>query len=131
MNFLLRIFFSGIGLWVASESVQGIHRGSFVHLLGVAALLAVTNLTLGKLLKILSFIPIFLSLGCLSLIINGFVFYLVGAWAKEFGLTFTVDDLWSGCLGALVTSLVSSLLGFIFIRSKPTQRPEAEILPPE
>ena len=51
------------------------------------------------------------------------VFWLAGALSSRLGLTFTVSGFWAGFFGALVTSVVASVLGAIFI-PKDRQRPQ-------
>ncbi|BDU70269.1 hypothetical protein GETHOR_23700 [Geothrix oryzae] len=123
MTTLLRFLFSAIGLLVACSFVPGLGHGSFLDLLIVAVILAALNTTVGSLLKVIAFVPMACSLGCFSLVINGLVFWLAGALSSRLGLTFTVSGFWAGFFGALVTSLVASVLGALFI-PKDRQRPQ-------
>lgn len=123
MTTLLRFFFSAVGLLVASSVLKGIGHGSFVDLLVVAVLLGALNATVGALLKFLALVPVACSFGCFSLVINGLVFWLAGTLSARLGLSFTVDGFWPGFFGALVTSVVASVLGAIFI-PKDRHRPE-------
>ena len=118
MRTLLRFLFSALGLLVASYVVPGLHHGSFMDLLAVAVLLGVLNATLGSLLKFIAFIPVALSFGCFSLVINGLVFWLAGALSWRLGLDFRVDGFWAGFLGALITSITASVLEFLLIGRK-------------
>ena len=122
-SLLLRFLFSAIGLLVASSLLKGIGHGSFLDLLAVAVLLGALNATVGSLLKFLALVPVACSFGCFSLVINGLVFWLAGAVSARLGLGFTVDGFWPGFFGALVTSLVASVLGAIFI-PQDRRRPE-------
>ncbi|HJW73496.1 MAG TPA: phage holin family protein, partial [Geothrix sp.] len=101
----------------------GLGHGTFLDLLIVAVILAALNTTLGSLLKVIAFIPMACSLGCFSLVINGLVFWLAGALSARLGLNFTVSGFWAGFFGALVTSIVASVLGAIFI-PQDRQRPQ-------
>jgi len=112
---LLRFLFSAIGLLVASSLVSGIQRGSFLELVAVAVLLGALNATLGLLLKQVAIVPMVCSFGCLSLFINGLVFWLAGTIAARLGLGFTVHGFWAGFFGALLTSVVATLLEWILI----------------
>ncbi|MEI6592089.1 MAG: phage holin family protein [Holophagaceae bacterium] len=123
MTLLLRFFFSAIGLLVASALLKGITTGSFLDLLVVAVLLGALNTTVGSLLKALAFLPVACSFGCFSLVINGLVFWLAGTLSANLGLGFRVEGFWPGFFGALVTSVVASVLGAIFI-TKDRSRPE-------
>ena len=123
MSMLLRFVFSAIGLLVACSFVPGLGHGSFLDLLIVAILLAALNTTVGSLLKVIAFVPMACSFGCFSLVINGLVFWMAGALSSKLGLDFTVSGFWAGFFGALVSSLIASILNGIFI-PKDRQRPQ-------
>ena len=72
---------------------------------------------------IIAIVPMACSLGCFSLVINGLVFWLAGALSAKLGLNFTVSGFWAGVFGALVSSIIASILGAIFI-PKDRQRPQ-------
>lgn len=124
MTTLLRFLFSAIGLLVASSVVPGLGHGSFLDLLVVAILLGALNTTLGAFLKVIAIVPMACSFGCFSLVINGLVFWLAGSLSSKLGLDFTVSGFWAGVFGALVTSIIASVLGAIFI-PRDRQRPQA------
>jgi len=123
MTTVLRFLFSAIGLLVACAFLPGLGHGSFLDLLIVAVILAALNTTVGSLLKVIAFVPVACSFGCFSLVINGLVFWLAGALSSRLGLGFTVSGFWAGFFGALVSSVIASILGAIFI-PKDRQRPQ-------
>lgn len=123
MTTVLRFLFSAIGLLVAGAVVPGLGHGSFLDLLIVAVILAALNATVGSLLKVIAFVPMACSLGCFSLVINGLVFWLAGTLSVRLGLQFTVSGFWAGFFGALVTSVVASILGALFI-PRDRERPQ-------
>lgn len=112
---LLRFLFSAVGLLAASSLLPGIRRGSFPELLAVAVILGALNATLGVILKRVAILPLVCSFGCLSLFINGLVFWLAGAISSRLGLGFSVGGFWAGFFGALITSVVATLLEWILI----------------
>jgi putative membrane protein len=123
MTTLLRFLFSAIGLLVACAVVPGLGHGSFLDLLIVAVILAALNATVGSLLKVIALVPMACSFGCFSLVINGLVFWLAGTLSSRLGLTFTVSGFWAGFFGALVSSVIASILGALFI-PKDRRRPQ-------
>jgi putative membrane protein len=125
MRLLLRFLFSAVGLLVASHLVPGIHHGPFTDLLAVAVLLGALNATLGMLLKFVALVPMVCSFGCLSLFINGLVFWFAGRLAMALGLRFSVAGFWAGFFGALVSSVVATLLESMFLGPKKNRRDEA------
>ncbi len=125
MRTLLRFLFSALGLLLASAVVPGIRHGAFVDLLAVAVILGLLNATVGALLRFVALVPMVCSFGCFSLVINGLVFWLAGTLSSRLGLAFSVSGFWAGFFGALVTSLVASILGAIFI-PKERERPQGQ-----
>jgi putative membrane protein len=129
MSMILRFLFSAIGLLVACSFVPGLGHGSFLDLLIVAVLLAALNTTVGSFLKVMAMVPMACSFGCFSLVINGLVFWLAGALSSKLGLHFTVSGFWAGFFGALVSSVIASILNGIFIPKdrQPPQGPPPSI----
>jgi len=126
VTLLLRFLFSAIGLLVACSIVPGLGHGTFLDLLIVAVILAALNTTVGTFLKLMALVPMACSLGCFSLVINGLVFWLAGTLSGKLGLNFTVSGFWAGVFGALVSSIIASILGGIFIplvRRRPVGPP--------
>lgn len=115
MRALLRFLFSAVGLLAASYLVPGISHQRFAELLAVAVILGALNATVGALLKFVAFVPVALSFGCFSLVINGLVFWLAGALSAKLGLGFRVAGFWAGFFGALVVSLVAGLLEMVLL----------------
>jgi putative membrane protein len=123
MTTLLRFLFSAIGLLVACAFVPGLGHGTFLDLLIVAVILAALNTTVGSFLKVIALVPMACTFGCFSLVINGLVFWLAGTLSSKLGLNFTVSGFWAGVFGALVSSVIASMLGAIFI-PRDRQRPQ-------
>jgi len=123
VRLILTFLFSAIGLLVASALVPGIHHGAFLDLVVVAVLLGALNSTLGLLLKFLAVVPMVCSFGCLSLVINGLVFWFAGWLASNLGLGFRVAGFWAGFFGALVSSVVATVLEGIFLGRGGSARP--------
>jgi putative membrane protein len=115
VRLLLRFLFSAVGLLVASSLIPGIHHGAFLDLVVVAVLLGALNSTLGLTLKFLAVVPMVCSFGCMSLVINGLVFWFAGWLAGNLGLGFRVSGFWAGFFGALVSSVVATVLEAIFL----------------
>jgi len=124
VRLLFRFLFSAIGLLVASSLVPGIGHGAFLDLVVVAVLLGALNATLGMLLKFMAFVPLACSFGCLSLFINGLVFWCAGWIAGNIGLGFRVSGFWAGFFGALISSAVATFLEWIFLGRNRGPGPE-------
>ena len=124
MRTLLRFLFSAVGLLVAGTLVPGIRHGGFADLLAVAVILGALNATLGLGLRFLAFVPMVCSFGCLSLFINGLVFWFAGWVASRVGLGFHVSGFWAGFFGALVSSLVATILEGLLLGRERRRGPE-------
>lgn len=112
MRLILKLLINALALWLASELVGGIDlRGDFWGILLVALIFGLVNTFIKPVLKLLSFPVIILTLGLFTLIINTGMLALTAAITDNL----SIDNFWSALLGAVVISLVSSVLG-IFVK---------------
>ena len=116
MPFLIRLLVNAAALWVATRIVPGVsYSGGALPLLGVALVFGVVNAVISPVLKILTFPIIILTLGIFALVINGLMLMLTSGLSSALGLGFHVRGFWAAFWGALVVSLVSTILS-LFIR---------------
>lgn len=88
--------------------------GDIASLFVGAAVLALVNATLGRLLKFLTAPMNCMTLGLVSLIINALLFW----WVGSLGFGFTVGNFLAALAGSVILSLTNGLLGGIFLREK-------------
>ncbi|MEO8055452.1 MAG: phage holin family protein [Acidobacteriota bacterium] len=117
MRLLLRILINAAALWVAASVVDGIHAGGAGSILAVAVVFGVVNALVRPLLKLLSCPIIFLTLGLFTLVLNALMLMLTAWVGRQLGIDFTVDTFWAAFLGALIVSIVSTVLSW-FIPDK-------------
>jgi putative membrane protein len=118
MSFLARLVINALALWAATRIVPGVtFSGGLLPFLGVALLFGVINATIRPLLKILTFPIIILTLGIFALVINGLMLLLISVMSDALGLGFHVDGFVAAFWGALVVSIVSTLLS-LFVRER-------------
>lgn len=124
MPFLIRLLVNAAALWVATQIVPGVtFDGGVIPFLGVAFVFGIINATLRPLTKILTFPIILLTLGLFALVVNGLMLWLTASLSASLGLGFHVSGFWAAFFGALVVSIVSTLLSvFIRPRSEDTRR---------
>ena len=103
--FVLRAVFAALGLWLATEWVDGIAVDSAATLLMAGLLLGVVNATVRPLLMLLTLPLALFTLGFFLLVINAWMVGLV-AWMLD-GVT--VAGFWP----ALWTSIIISLAGML------------------
>lgn len=104
MNIILRLIINALGVMVAASVVPGIIVDSFWTALVVAIVLAVLNVTLGFLLKVLTLPLSIVTFGLFLLVINAFVFYLA-----TFVKGFYISGFWAAFFGSIIVTLVSML----------------------
>jgi putative membrane protein len=115
MSFLARLLINAAALWVATRFVPGVtFTGGWLPFLGVAFVFGVVNTIIRPVAKILTFPLIILTLGLFALVVNGFMLWLTSSLSAAFGLGFHVDGFWAAFWGALVVSIVSTILS-IFV----------------
>ena len=114
MPFLIRLLVNAAALWVATRLVSGVsYDGGWVPFFGVALVFGVVNAFIRPLAKILTFPLIILTLGIFSFVVNGLMLWLTSSLADALGLGFHVSGFWAAFFGALVVSLVSTLLSIL------------------
>ena len=121
MRFLARLLVTAAALWVATRLVSGItYTGSWLVLLGVALVFGVLNAFVRPVLKLLTLPLLLLTLGLFTLVLNAVMLWLTSALSATLGLGFHVSGFWAAFWGALVVSIVSTLLSlFISTESEP------------
>jgi len=113
MRFLLRILVNAAALWVAAQFVPGIHAGGPGSFLAVAVVFGLVNALVRPLLKLLSCPVILLTLGLFTLVINALMLMLTAWVGRQLGIEFAVDTFWAAFLGALIVSIVSTVLSWL------------------
>jgi putative membrane protein len=113
VRLLLRILINAAALWVAASLVNGIHAGGAGSILAVAVVFGFVNAFIRPLLKLLSCPIIFLTLGLFTLVLNALMLMLTAWVGTQLGIDFKVDRFWDAFLGALIVSIVSTVLSWL------------------
>jgi putative membrane protein len=118
MPFLIRLLVNAASLWVATRLVSGVtYSGEWPPFFGVALLFGFVNAFIRPIAKLLT-LPLFiLTVGIFAFILNGLMLWLTSSLSSALGLGFRVDGFWSAFLGALVVSIVSTLLTILVVES--------------
>lgn len=122
MTFVLRVLINALALWLTTLIVAGVSVVPFapggtletvLTYLLVALVFGIVNGVIGNFIRIVAFPLYILTLGLISLIVNGLLLLLV-AWISSLtGFGLTVEGFWWGVLGALVLGLISWLIGIL------------------
>ena len=99
-GFLIRMFISAMGLWIASELVPGMEITGMGTLMAAAFLLGIVNAVVRPLIVILTFPITIVTLGLFLLVINAAMLGLV-AWLLD---GFMLSGFFSAIAGSLVVS---------------------------
>ena len=122
-RFVVRVIVNAIALWLTTLIVsdgfhvvpygdQGTVETVLTYLL-VALVFGIVNGIIGNFIRIVAFPLYILTLGLISLIVNGLLLLLV-AWISSLtGFGLNVNGFWWGVLGALVLGLISWLIGIL------------------
>jgi putative membrane protein len=114
MSFLIRLLVNAAALWIATQFVTGVtYRGSVFPLIGVALVFGIVNAIIRPILKLFTFPLFILTFGLFALVLNGLMLWLTSSLSSSLGLGFHVSGFVPAFLGALVVSLVSTLLGLL------------------
>ncbi len=109
---VLRWAINAFASWVAITYVPGIDEAKtgWLPIIGLALIFGLVNALLRPLIVLLTCPLIILTLGLGTLLINTLLFWLAGVVGNEFGIGFTVDGFWPAFFGALVVSVISTVL---------------------
>jgi putative membrane protein len=114
MAFLVRWLVNAAALWVATRIVPGVsYIGGWLPFLAVALIFGIVNAFIRPVAKVLTFPIIILTLGIFALVVNGLMLWLTSAVSGALDLGFHVRGFWAAFFGALVVSIVSTLLSML------------------
>jgi len=103
---LMRILITGVSVFLAVTTVPGLEADSFASGIAVVLVLTFLNLILRPILFVLALPLIVFTLGLFLVVLNAFLLELTAYLVKGF----SVSGFWSAVGGALVISLVSTIL---------------------
>jgi len=122
MRLFVKLLINSLALWLTTLIVAGVHVVPFspggtleivLTYLLVAAIFGIVNAIVGNFIRIVAFPIYILTLGLISLIVNGLLLLLAAWLSSLFGFGLSVDSFWWGVLGALVLGLISWLIGIL------------------
>lgn len=120
-RFLIKLVVNAVALWLTTLVVAGVHvtpyapdAGAIVlTFLLVALVFGVVNSVVGSFVRVVAFPLYIVTLGLISIIVNGILLLLVAWISGLFGFGLVIDGFWWGVLGALVLGVISWLLGLL------------------
>ncbi|MBS3899950.1 MAG: phage holin family protein [Dethiobacter sp.] len=109
-GFLWRWALNAAALYFAAYILDGINIDSFVAALVAALIWGVVNTVIRPLINLITLPINIMTLGLFTLVVNGFLLWLVAEVVKGF----SIDSIWVGIVGALLLSIISSVLSILF-----------------
>jgi putative membrane protein len=128
MGILIRLAVSAFTVWLATLVISGIQVGGdtahkVLTVVAVAAIFGIINAVLRPIIKTIGCWAYVLTLGLVSVVVNGALLLLTSKIAETLDLSFRVDKFWpTAVLGALFIGIVSWLLNFFVPDGKDKKR---------
>ena len=128
MGLIVRLAVSAFALWLTTLlfkgiTVEGTAGRKVLTLVLVAALFGVINAVLRPIIKAIGCWAYLLTLGLISLVVNGALLMLTSYLADKLNLAFHVDKFWpTAVLGALVIGVISWLINLVIPDRKDRAR---------
>lgn len=120
LGYVLRLVCSAAAVWLSTLIIPGINvtAGSMLGTIGtlllVALIFGLVNTFIKPIVKFVGCGLYVLTLGLISLVVNGLLFWLVSWICGQLSIPFRVDNFWpAAVLGALIVSIVSWALGLV------------------
>ena len=119
MPFVVRWLVNAAALWVATRIVPGVsYTGEWMPFMGVALIFGVVNAFIRPVAKLLTFPLIIVTLGLFSFVVNGLMLWLTSALSGQLALGFHVSGFWAAFVGAIVVSLISTILSMLITEER-------------
>jgi putative membrane protein len=107
LRFILQAIVTALGLWLSAYVVPGVDFSSTGSLIAAAVLLGLVNAVVRPVLVFVTFPLTVVTFGLFLLVVNAATIGLVASFLGGF----TVDGLWAGVGAAVITGLVSLVVG--------------------
>ena len=127
MDFIARLVATMAGLWVTTLLVPSISvtsttaSGTMIALAVIAFVFTLVNSIIKPVVKTLAFPLYLLTFGLFALVTNSLLFALTGWLSTSLGIPMTTGGFWSCLAGAVITSVVASLVSGV-LRDKKDKR---------
>lgn len=116
MHLLLRLLINAVALWCAAHFVDGIsYTGSPLGLIGLSFLFGLVNAFIRPILEFFSLPVLLLTLGLFALVLNAAMLLVTSKAATRLDIPFHVEGFGAAMLGALLVSIVATILGWLLI----------------
>lgn len=115
LHIIVSWFVSALALWLVAQIIPGIQVRGFGAALIATIIIAIVNVTVGPILRVLTFPLTLLTLGLFLLVINAFLLKL----ASLFTPGFSVQGFLSALFGSVVLTILTALLRSLVFTPAP------------
>ena len=126
-RFVVRVIGNAIALWLTTLLFAAFGRADALHVepyapgpaatvvtfLLLALLFGIVNGVLGTAIRIVAFPVYLLTLGLVSLLVNGLLLLLVGWISQLMGFGLVIGGFWEGVLGALILGVLGWVIALV------------------
>jgi len=123
MRFLIRVVINAFAIWVVTlipaltvtviPFAPGETLQLVLTLLAVAAIFAIVNTIIGTIIRIVAFPLYILTLGLISLVVNGLLLWITAWLTHWWSWGLRVESFWWGVLAALLITLINWFFGIL------------------
>ena len=122
MRILIKLVVTALALWLATILIHGIHltthstAGKAGTLIVVALIFGIINAVLKPIVKTIGCFAYVITLGLISIVVNGLLFWLASWVAGKVSLPFHVTGFVPAVLGALLVGIIGWLASLVVDR---------------
>lgn len=122
MKHLIKLVITAVALWVATLVIPGIQlhahttAGKILTLIVVALIFGLINAVLKPIAKAVGCLAYAVTLGLISIVVNGLLFWLTSYVAGKLKVPFHITGFIPAVLGALLVGIVGWVLSLILDR---------------
>jgi putative membrane protein len=123
VRLLIRLLINAVALWLTTLILtphvtmtpygEGGTLETVVTYLFIALIFGLVNGIIGGVVRVVAFPLYILTLGLISLVVNGLLLLLVAWISGLIGFGLRIDNFWWGVLGAVVLGVISWLIGIL------------------
>jgi len=110
MSLIIKLLVNALALIITSNIIVGIHLTSFSSALWAAFILGAVNMVIRPIMLFITLPINILTLGLFTLLVNGLMLWITSQLVSGF----IIDSFFSALIGAIVLSIISTILSFIF-----------------
>jgi len=110
MSLIIKLLVNALSLIITANVIKGIHLYSFTSAIWAALILGLVNMVIRPIMLIITLPINVLTLGLFTLIINALMLWITSQLVSGF----VIDSFFAALIGAIVLSIISTILSFIF-----------------